>query len=987
MFTNSPVSGIWGRWLVAAVTVGACVALPPAAAAAEAQTGFGIQAGSFRASACGHELEPSEIDEAPLTAECAPPAIFTQAAGHPTWLAVSLAMNSSEAEPGSRTPVGTLKSLRLDLPPGLSFDPETVPRCSIVQFESRQCAPNSEVGESLARISLSPTGSVLQRSAVFNLEPAAGLPAELGIDSPVQIYLAGGFSWHHEAAPQGPASGDYHEYAIASRKPAGNEGIEGLQLLEQLLIFSGSSLQQGFITMPSACSQQLAYHIAVESSEHQQSVEGTETPGGIQGCMGESPLIEPTFEPAVELEPSTAVSDTPDGVTLAVKASASSAPNGAEPTELDRADPHEVTFRLPEGMTLDPSAASELAACTRQQFGIAANGAGGFEEHPLVAEESPISCPAASRIGTFTVRSPDLPEEVCKTAGATHEECPAESDREATPLTGSVYIGQPLSDSAESGEEYRLFLAAESARLGVALRVLGEIKANTTTGRLEATIEMPQLPFEEALVQLEGGASALLANPLACAPSEIEGHLVAYGEQFMGTIFPAPADSAWPYADFGCPFSPRFEPEQSTTVSPSPPVARAGGSFTLSLTRSEGQSYLAQMRAVLPEGLIGDVASLPVLCTSAQASADECPPGSELGRVAVTAGAGSRPAALTGSVYLTGPYEGAPYGLAIEIDAHNVGPYDLGEIAARARIEVDPHSADVIIATPPAGAPGSIPEIVDGVPLRLRSLSVTLARPGFIHNPTSCGELATHTTLTGTDVLPAVTSASWTDLSALRVTGCEALPFEPAVKAVTAAKSSVKGGARVQVSITGPPGNANFKEVAVALPKQLVTRLSVLQHACAQAQVSADISACPARARVGQATVTTPMLPSPLSGPAILISRGKHALDALAFVLEGDGVSLIIESHAEIKHGTAYWVFSALPDAPIANFQATFPAGPSSLLIAGTGFCHRTVTTRKGRRTVPVKLLAPTTVVAQNGKAIQRAITVAVTGCARRRAR
>ncbi len=886
--------------------------------------------------------------------------------------------------------MGTLKSLRLDLPPGLSFDPEAVPRCSIAHFKRRQCAASSRVGESFARVSLSPTGTVLHRSEVFNLEPAAGLPAELGIESPVQhgqIYLAGGFSWHHEGAPQGPASGDYHEYATASSEPTGGEGIEHLQLLEQLLIFSGGSLQKGFITMPSACSSQLAYHLAVESSELQQSAEGTEAPGGIGGCMGETPLIEPTFEPVVELDPGTTVSDTPDGVTLAVKASADSTLGGVEPTELDRADPHEVTFRLPEGMTIDPSAAGELAACTPGQFGIGANPTGGFEEHPLVAQETPISCPAASRIGAFTVRSPDLPQEVCKTAGATGEECPAESERETTPLTGSVYIGQPLSDSAESGEEYRLFLAAESPRLGVALRVLGEIRANATTGRLEATIEMPQLPFDEALVQLEGGASALLANPLTCAPTETEGQLIAYGEQFMGTIFPASADSTSPYADFGCPFSPGFEPAQSTTASPSPLVAGAAGSFTLSLTRPEGQSYLAQMRAVLPEGLIGDVASVPVLCTSAQASADECPAGSELGTVTVTAGAGPRPYTLTGTLYLTGPYEDAPYGLAIEIDAHNVGPYDLGEIAARARIEVDPHSADVIIATPPAGAPGSIPEIVDGVPLRLRSLSVTLARPGFIRNPTSCAELATHTTLTGTDALPAVASASWTNMSALRGIGCEALPFKPAVKAVTSAKSSVKGGARVQVSITAPHGNANFKEVAVALPKQLVTRLSVLQHACAQAQVSADIRACPARSRVGQATVTTPMLPSPLSGPAILISRGKHALDALAFVLEGDHVSLIIESHAEIRHGTAYWVFSALPDVPIANFQATFPAGSSSLLIADTGLCHRTISTRKGRRMVPVKLLAPTTVVAQNARRTQRAITVAVTGCARRRAR
>ena len=80
---------------------------------------------------------------------------------------------------------------------------------------------------------------------------------------------------------------------------------------------------------------------------------------------------------------------------------------------------------------------------------------------------------------------------------------------------------------------------------------------------------------------------------------------------------------------------------------------------------------------------------------------------------------------------LTGPYNGAPYGLSIPVEAA-AGPFDLGKLVTRVSIGVDPHSARVIAAS-------TLPTIFKGVPLRLRNISVLVNRPNFLFNPTNCG--------------------------------------------------------------------------------------------------------------------------------------------------------------------------------------------------------------------------------------------------------
>ena len=101
------------------------------------------------------------------------------------------------------------------------------------------------------------------------------------------------------------------------------------------------------------------------------------------------------------------------------------------------------------------------------------------------------------------------------------------------------------------------------------------------------------------------------------------------------------------------------------------------------------------------------------------------------GTVETEAGPGADPFALSGKVYLTGPFNGAPFGL-VEIVPAVAGPLDLGVVVIRQSLNIDPTDAHVTVTSQP------FPTILDGVPLRLRRVDVDLNRADFTVNPTSC---------------------------------------------------------------------------------------------------------------------------------------------------------------------------------------------------------------------------------------------------------
>jgi hypothetical protein len=863
-----------------------------AAGAPSARAAFGVEGQNFEAATC----VTSTCTYASVRAD--PGEAYTQAAGHPEDGITTFEFNHRQGTLGGE-PEGAVKNIRVDLPPGLAANPEAVPACPIAAFQSNTCSPDTQVG--VNELTVFDGIDLTIPGTVYNLQQPAGLPLDFGIHVAVEplvsvdIYLEGHVSW----------STDYHEYFEIRNVPREGEGLGlkvPLSVLKSRLIFNGQAGDGAFLTLPSACSSTTTSSLEVESWEGQLSRTQTHAPAGVEGC-GAVP-----FKPTVTVTPEDAQSDEPDGASTDVHA-----PQGADAGTPNTSDIRDAQVTLPEGLTLDPSAAHGLQACTAAEIAIGST--------------APVSCPAASKVGSVNIET-DLPP------GS---------------LGGNVYLGSP-SGATITGPPYTIYLDAESA-YGVSVRLAGQLEPNPLTGRLQVTFdENPQLPFTDLVIKLDGGPRAPLANPLTCNGVQTEGLLAPY------TGGPSALTTA-PFASTGCPVPLAFSIAQDAHNSTA--AAGAHSSYTLALARSDGQQYISSLETLLPAGLVGSIPSVP-LCQEPAAAAGTCSPSSEIGTVTISAGAGPEPYAFSGHVFLTGPYGGAPFGLSIPVDAA-AGPFDLGSgqcdcVLTRAAINIDPHSGRVIVTS-------TLPSIVKGVPLRLRSISLTVSRPGFLTNPTSCGVLSSDTKLTSAAATTAVLH------SPFEASGCSALAFKPALTASTLASASKRSGAALEVNVTQGPGQANIRSVHVQLPAALPSRLSTLQKACPAATYEANPYACPSASRVGSAAVRTPVLPDRLAGPAYLVSRGGAGFPDLDLLLQGDGVRVILVGNTNIAGGITTSTFPSIPDVPVSAFSLSLPMGPDSVLSAYGSLCAK-------------PLVMPTTLVAQNGAQVKQNTRIALSGCA-----
>lgn len=885
-------------WLVGTL---ACAMATLSAPVAQAE--FGVK--TFEAGTCK--------TDAPECTYTSPEAQFyTQAAGHPPLGITGFEVNTTPAG----EPEGNIKDVRVDIPPGLAVNPEATEQCTKAQFESATCPLGSQVGvdEITAFIGVLPLGPV--SLPMYNIVQPEGVPAEFGFALKVpplvdiHVYIVGGISWYHEGETSENSkvpTGDYHEFFTIKEIPT------TISLVKSRLKFTGTAGNGTFLTLPSLCGTQASY-LHADSYQSPGQFKGYQTVSGeppqavrVSGCK------EVPFSPEVAVKPAQSGSDQPDGATVEVKV-----PQSSNAAEINSSALRDARVVLPEGMTLNPSVANFIEACTDAQFGK--------------GTANPIACPPSSQIGTATIETPDLP---------------------AKSLVGAVYVGQPSSTDPQSGNEYRIFIDAAAPRYGVSVRLEGKVSANPSTGRLTTTVlENPQVPFSDFILDLAAGPRTPLANPLVCGPATTGTSLAPYSgnppaEPFMA--FPIDFDGR----GGSCPSPLPFTLSQSATSVPT--TGAANTNFTYSLARADGQQYLSKVATTLPPGLVGKIPTVP-LCGEPQAAAGQCAPSSQIGTTSVSVGSGPTPLTLAGLVYLTGPYAGAPYGLSVVVPAEKVGPFNYGRIVTRAAITVDPYTARITVSS-------QLPTIVGGVPLRLKGLTVNVNRPNFTVNPSNCGALDTTTALTSTFGTTQSLSTPF------KSTGCDALAFTPKLTASTNAKTSRANGAILVVKVGYPSGpQANIKSVVVSLPKQLPSRLSTLNHACPQAIFAANPAACPAKSSVGTATVTTPVLPGKLTGPAMFVSHGGAAFPDLDFVLKGDGVTVILIGNTNITHAITTSSFAAVPDVPVSSFEVRLPTGRNSVLTAVGSVCKKS-------------LVMPTTITAQNGKTIKQRTKIAVGGC------
>jgi hypothetical protein len=928
------------RFSFLALLVGVIVA----AAAPAAQAAFGIE--RFFASNCNAAGEKCGEGKNPSLTEAKEQG-FTQAAGHPNFGVTDFTVNNHVVQTVPFTavaPDGLVTHVRTDVGPGVSTNPEAVPKCSFAEYGTEAttgfflaptCKPETEIGVNKVVVLVKTEGGVFVNvpieGNVYNLVQPKGLASDFGValklplsltegifkGTPLektQLYahtlIEGNVEWGAQAAGTGKA--DYHDYFEINVSPT-------LPLISSRLNFKGNigTLGKGgFLTNPTSCTgtgPQTTTTLTLTPKE------GPAVKGAYTTLLGTENCNLVPFAPGFELSPETSKQDESDGISTRIEL-----PHDPSPIKLDSSDVRTATVTLPEGMTLNPSAAAQLEACKPSQARI-------------TSEEAGTSCPEGSKIGTATLEVPGLPA--------------------SEPLQGSVYLGGPESGPITE-QPYTMYLDAESPRYGVSVRVKGTVAGNESTGRVTAQFaENPEQPFSNLTLHFKGGTLAPIANPLGCGTATTN----ATFDPFSGTGLFSPPVTPFTVDSDGkggaCASPVPFSLSQST--SNASPNAGGHTNYTFSLTRPSANQYISQVQTTLPPGLVG---AIPIAkqCPEVAANAGTCSAESEIGQASAIAGAGPTPFSFTGGhVYLTGPYNGAPFGMSIVVPA-TAGPFSLGNVVTRATININPYTDRVIVTS-------VLPRVFKGVALRVRGFTVAINKQGFLFNPTNCGAFNTESVLTG--FVPGSSAASTQSLaSPFQVGKCNALKFKPSFKAATSSRTSKANGASLETTINYVPGQANIKAVKVQLPRALPSRLTTLQKACTEAQFAANPYHCPSGSFVGGARANTPVLPSKLTGPAILVSHGGAAFPDLDLLLEANGVRTIVVGNTDIKKGITTTTFASTPDVPVSSVTVNLPIGSHSALTANTNLCAN-------------PLVMPTTLTGQNGVSVKQNTRIAVRGC------
>jgi hypothetical protein len=935
-----------------------------------------------------NETVPFGVERYELDAENEDGTFDVQAGSHPFQLTTTLEFNQTLAKnvqfKSSETLVpGTpqlVRNVTTTLPVGLVANVSAVPQCTELQFEtilsgdSDLCPADTAIGTAV--VSFKEPGFVplgLETVPVFNLTPAPGEPARLGFEfDAVPVTLDTSIKTGEGYAAQvsvtnssqaaevmgtvvtiwGAPNDSRHDESRGWACLGGGHFVVGLEPRPPCKAL-GTSQPPPYLTMPTTCSQSQTSSMQVQSWERGASplAPVAFTMPTLGGC-GLLP-----FDPSIEVRPDRSEAATPSGLDVEVKVPQTSTLTADENAE---ADITKTSLRLPPGMLASAGSADGLGLCSTSAVGFKAGGdsdSGSALEQELATQSfTPFgtSCPDASKVGTVNIKTPLLEDE----------------------LTGDLYFGSQ--DTNPFGSPLAMYLIAEDPKSGVRVKLAGEVKLNHSTGQIESVFSnSPPLPFETLKLHLYNGPRATQSTPAHCGANETSasfqpsnGGAVAQRSSSFQTT---PNGDGQPCPGSGSlPFSPSLQAGSNSN--------QAGGfsPFTVAIVRPDGDAAIKTISIKLPPGAAAELANVP-LCPEPQASEGTCGAESAIGHATALSGLGSNPVSLPGTVYLTGPYSGAPFGLSTVTEA-KAGPLDLGKVVVRSSISVDENTAQATIDTAasqfsPLRDEGEqksfdgLPEMLKGTPAQIKQLNVTVDREGFEFNPTNCSPLSVTGSMTGYEG----TSASIS--SPFQVTNCGALPFAPKLTASVLGHASKANGTTFDVTVQSAGiGQANIHKVDLTIPARLPSRLTTIQKACVAATFEANPASCPEGSVIGEGVVHTPVLKSVLRGPAYLVSHGGAAFPDVEFVLQGEGIRLLLDGKTDIKKGVTYSRFETTPDAPFTRFESIFPAGPHSALTANVpesenfSLCKQTIT-------------APTEITAQSGAFVSQNTPVAILGC------
>ena len=473
---------------------------------------------------------------------------FSAAGAHPYAQSTTIRLSRLTREPpeilGFANPVEPLRDAFVGLPPGLIGDPTVASACTAadlahadVFLERPLCPSSSQVG--LVFLQDANLGG-LPRAAgpipLFNVVPPPGVIARFGFQLVGSVVM-------FDALLHQNSEGEYI-VSVAARQAS-----EGLAVIGSDVEFwgipadpthtfdracpggfyprqsKGTSCssdfpREAFFRMPTSCtapSQGLPWTLSTDSWTHpgatlpggqpdlsdpawrSQATESHQPPGypylpsdwgpplGVEGCD------QLSFNPGLSAQPTTDQADSPTGLQLDL-----TMPQVGfnDPDLNSESDLKSASVKFPPGMTLNPSSADGLGACTAAQIGLtSAPGAA-----PILFDGAPQHCPDAAKIGSLSVDTPVIDH----------------------PLSGGVYLAKQADNPFSS--LLAVYLVIEDPVTGIIIKLPGRIVLGS--GGLETVFDgNPQTPFEHLEVNLFGGPRAALRTPARCGTYTTEAAL------------------------------------------------------------------------------------------------------------------------------------------------------------------------------------------------------------------------------------------------------------------------------------------------------------------------------------------------------------------------------------------------------------------------------------------------------------------------------
>jgi hypothetical protein len=849
-----------------------------------------------------------------------------QAGSHPDSFTTELAVNTApHAGYSFELPDGEAKDVLVELPAGLVGTPTPGPRCSSQDFvtegpypESNNCANSTALGT--AEVEINEPGEI-KLEPVYNLVPPPGAAAKFGFQTigvPVTVLVRVNPAppYNVIVASEDILSQVIRFYGIkltawgVPSDPA-HDGERGHCINSGGI--SGESCPSGtpevpFLTLPTRCEGPLTTVFEADSWESPGAwtSASAQTPEETTGCekLG--------FTPQITADPTDHAASSPTGLDfgLDVADEGLADPHGYANSQIKKA---EVT--LPEGMTANPGLAAGLEAC-----GEADLAREGVDTAPGEG------CPQASKIGTVEVETPLL---------------------QGALLKGSVFLAKPYQNPF--GSLLALYMVIREPELGILVKLPGRVSPDPATGQLittfgEAPYEIPQFPFSHFRFHFREGAGSPLITPPGCGEYKTVAKFTPWADPSQIREVTASFQISSGPGGVPCPppgpppFAPGFSAGSASNT------AGAYSPFLMRLTRRDGDQDITRFSAKLPPGVsakLAGVARCPdyaIAVAKSKSGTQErespsCPGSSRIGAVLAGAGAGSQLTYVPGSLYLAGPYQGAPLSVVAIVPAV-AGPFDVGTVVTREALRIDPRSGEVAAD---GAASDPIPHILAGIPLTVRDIRVSVDRPSFTLNPTSCEPSSVDAWIWGggADPFSSADDAPVPLAERFQASSCAALGFTPSLRL------RLRGGTRrgafpkLRGEYRPRPGDANLAKLILRLPHSAFLEQGHFGTICTRGQYAAK--ACPPKSAYGRARAFTPLLDTPLEGPVYLRSS-NHNLPDLVASLHGI-VDVEAVARIDSKNGGIRATFDSVPDAPLSKVVVNMQGGKKGLIVNSTDLC------------------------------------------------